>query len=227
MKLILLPGMDGTGKLFENFISCLSEIDCSVIPLPQSGPQDVTSLSQCIREQLPSENFFLLAESFSGAIAAKLCEEPITNLRGMVFVGSFLSPPNRVALSLARALPIKILSKLPFSIFAIRKLMLGPNASDSLVEKFRNIIDTVPRETLKARFQAMQSLGSTNFSSDIPVLYLSGSGDHLVPRSKQSEFEQNFPNVEFSILDGPHFLLQTNPEASAQLVIKFTSRLTK
>jgi hypothetical protein len=58
MKLVLLPGMDGTGELFAPVVSQLSDIECLVVPLPQSGAQDYKSLENYFRRKLPEEDFF-------------------------------------------------------------------------------------------------------------------------------------------------------------------------
>ena len=48
-KLVLLPGMDGTGELFEGFLSNFDG-DYIVISLPQSGSQDHASLANIIKD---------------------------------------------------------------------------------------------------------------------------------------------------------------------------------
>lgn len=218
--------MDGTGELFEDFLSDLGKIEYSIISLPQSGNQDYDSLFAHVKAQLPNQDFLLLAESFSGPIAARLAFEAVANLRGVIFVGSFLSVPNKFALSLANVLPIKVLSKFPFSKFALRKLMLGSGASVPLLIKFQKTVDSVPSETLKARIRAMQNLVLPSSTSQIPVFYLSGSEDRLVHSSKLSEFKQCFPILEHKQVEGPHFLLQGNPSACSILVREILSLLT-
>lgn len=226
MKLILLPGMDGTGELFEDFLSNLNDIDHSIISFPQSGDQDYDSLLTHVKSRLPNEDFVVLAESFAGPIAAKLAFEKMANLRGIIFVASFLSAPNRLTLSLAHALPIKVLLKLPFSEFGVRKLMLGVGASTALIIKFQNTVASVPSKILRARIQAMKNLIVSSSTSRIPVFYVSGSKDRLVHPSKMSEFRQCFPVFEHRQLQGPHFLLQANPKASSDLVREIRSLVT-
>ena len=105
-KLVLLPGMDGTGELFEEFLSNFDG-DYIVIPLPQSGSQDHVFLANIIKEQLPTEDFVLLAESFAGGIIPELLRQNNPHLKGVIFIASFLSSPNQLLLSIAKFLPIK------------------------------------------------------------------------------------------------------------------------
>ena len=66
MKIILLPGLDGTGDMFAPILSLLTDFDTEVISLPQSGSQDYETLCEHVKLSLPSEDFILIAESFSG-----------------------------------------------------------------------------------------------------------------------------------------------------------------
>jgi len=50
--------MDGTGALFSDFLSHYDD-DFIIIPLPQHGSQDHTSLSNMIENQLPKEDCVL------------------------------------------------------------------------------------------------------------------------------------------------------------------------
>jgi predicted alpha/beta hydrolase family esterase len=68
-----------------------------------------------VRKRLPEQDFILIAESFSGPITAALAVVGIKNLRGIIFVATFLSPPNMQLIKMARALPIKFLSSLPLA----------------------------------------------------------------------------------------------------------------
>lgn len=228
MKLVLLPGMDGTGALFDDFLSACGDIEHLIIPLPQSGPQDYFSLAAQIKEKLPNQDFLLLAESFSGPIAAQLAFDAIPHLKGVVFVGSFLSAPNKLMLLFARLLPVKWLFKLPFNEFALRNLMLGENANAALIEKFRTTVASVPKATLNTRIQSMQRLRLPEGSStQIPAFYIGGDSDRLVKSSKVAEFRQRFPKLEHYILEGPHFLMQANPAACRHQVINIRSRLNR
>lgn len=42
MKLVLLPGLDGTGNLFSAVLAELSEFECEVISLPAEGAQNAS-----------------------------------------------------------------------------------------------------------------------------------------------------------------------------------------
>lgn len=71
MKLILLPGMDGTGDLFDPIVSHLSgHCTIEIISYLRDKYLDYEALVSYVKERLQrSEDYLPLAESFSGTIA--------------------------------------------------------------------------------------------------------------------------------------------------------------
>ena len=74
VSLILLPGMDGTGQLFEPLVSALAgEFEIKVVTYPTSTPLGYSELEAIAREAIPKEgSYVILGESFSGPIAIAL-----------------------------------------------------------------------------------------------------------------------------------------------------------
>jgi len=221
LKLVLLPGMDGTGKLFEEFLSYHNG-DYLVISLPQEGPQDYSSLAQSLEVQLPKEDYILLAESFSGGIVPELLKQDIPNMKGVIFVASFLSCPNKYLLPIAKILPIKALASAPLSQIGHKFLLLGKGASKALLSKFIKVTKSIPDHILKSRFAVMnrQKLPLTNF--EIPTVYIQALSDKLIAPRKSRELSNVFKNIEYIEIDGPHFLLQAKPKESSQAVATAT-----
>ena len=74
MKLILLPGMDGTGILFQPFLDIFpEEIETQIITFPCNEKLSYQELISYVCDKLPKDNdFVILAESFSGPIAYEI-----------------------------------------------------------------------------------------------------------------------------------------------------------
>jgi pimeloyl-ACP methyl ester carboxylesterase len=212
--------MDGTGKLFTEFLLMFNG-DYLVMPLPHSGPQDYVSLAKVIHENLPTEDYILLAESFSGGIVPELLKLNPKNIKGVIFVASFLSSPHKFLLSIAKLLPIKFLASAPFSNIAHKLLFLGQEAPKELLTKFVEVVKSIPNPVLKNRVDVMrkQQLPITSF--DIPTLYIQALSDRLISSHKALEVRKVFTNTEYKEIKGPHFILQTKPKESALLVNKF------
>jgi pimeloyl-ACP methyl ester carboxylesterase len=87
MKLVLLPGMDGTGDLFAPFIEALGDdIKVDVVRYPHEGGQSYAEFTARVLPSLPSEPYVLLAESFSGPIALAVAATAPQNLCGLILL---------------------------------------------------------------------------------------------------------------------------------------------
>nr|MCP4990468.1 alpha/beta hydrolase [Colwellia sp.] len=221
MKLVLLPGMDGTGELFEAFLS-FYDGEPLVISLPQQGPQDHSYLAKALKKQLPKEDYILLAESFSGGIVPELLKQKTTNMKGVIFVASFLSSPNKYLLPIAKILPIKALASAPLSQIAHKFLLLGKDASKTLLSKFIKVTKSIPDHILKSRLAVMNRQRLPLATFDIPTVYIQALSDRLISTGKSRELSNVFRNIEYIEIDGPHFLLQAKPKESSQAVATAT-----
>lgn len=95
MKLVLLPGMDGTGRLFAPLLSRLDEsLEPVVIAYPEHEQLDYGQLHQFVRARLPEgEPFVLLGESFSGPVALTLAAAAPAGLCGLILCATFMRNP--------------------------------------------------------------------------------------------------------------------------------------
>ena len=80
--------------------------------------------------------------------------------------------------------------------------------------------------TLKARLLAVMAVDVTALLSQIqvPVLALRASHDRLVPRAATRWIQDHRTHLDVVTLQGPHWLLQTRPEACAQAIEAFIAR---
>ena len=138
MKLVLLPGMDGTGILFEPLLLRLADLDVEVIELPSAGPQDYESLARYTAARIGGRDCVVLAESFSGGVAEALLNDRSLNIKHVIFVASFLSSPSRVLSRVAALLPIKVLTAIPIlAPLVLRTFLFGRAASPEAIALFR------------------------------------------------------------------------------------------
>jgi len=219
--------MDGTGDLFTPLLRTLSEFDCEVIALPQTGDQDYSSITKKVREKLPEEDFVIVAESFSGPIGAALAKEGGENLKGIIFVATFLSAPSKLLLAFAKFLPLKLLSRLPLSAFFHKALFLGSGASNELIDLFQSTVDSLPSSLIRARLSTMYSLSYDPEVIDLPVVYIQAASDKLVPPTKAVEFSCSFNNIIIKTVEGPHFILQAKPTECAIVISELVPLLTR
>jgi hypothetical protein len=69
MQLILLPGLDGTGNLFRQFIHALPpDLETQVVCYPATGDQSFATLLDYVRHHLPLTEPFCLLNLFLGQL---------------------------------------------------------------------------------------------------------------------------------------------------------------
>ena len=215
--MILLPGMDGTGQLFEPLLPLLHG-QARVLALPQTGSQRYDSLAQRLVSQLPDEEFILVAESFSGGLVAPMLQLCSERIKKVVFLTSFVSPPRRFLSCVAQALPLHALLPLPGSNIAIRYTMLGREASNAHVEQFKAVIQSVPSTVLRRRLRALSQPFSPSTSFSIPTTIIVATQDRLLGTNVERDFYRCFSNCEIKRVEGCHLLAFTQPEAVAGIL---------
>src|SRR5262245_17031078 len=97
MHLLLLPGGDGTGKLFDPLLHALAGQD-SLTPVVVAYPPDRAcgygDLLPLVEQNVPAgADFLVLGESFSGPLALLLAARRPPGLRGVILCGTFVRNP--------------------------------------------------------------------------------------------------------------------------------------
>ena len=216
--------MDGTGELFAEFLSYYDG-DHLVLSLPQFGPQEYADLAGIINKQLPTEGYILLAESFAGGIVPELLKLNSSNMKGVIFVASFLSSPNKYLLQIAKRLPIKALASVPLSNIVYKGIFLVPGASKELLSKFVKVIKSIPEHVLKSRLAVMTHQRLPEMTFGIPAIYIRALSDRLISSQKGREFNKVFIDIEYITIEGPHFILQAKPKECSRLITEAISSL--
>ncbi len=222
-RLILLPGMDGTGLLLEPFLAALGPgFDVKVVRYPDQETWGYAELELAARAALPETGpFFILGESFSGPLAVRLAAAHPGRVMGLVLCASFIRNP-RPALSwlkpFVRVLPLSIA---PTALIA--PWLLGARAPAPMRFALAKTLARISAATLKTRLRAaMEADVSAAFSGlDMPVLYLRAGRDRIVPRTASELAVRLNPRTRIIEIGAPHFVLQTAPAQAAQAIVNF------
>ncbi len=220
MELVLLPGMDGTGILFNPFIKFLDEhIRVTIIRYPPDKKLSYDELCAFVKERLPKNNeFILVAESFSSPIGFRLATENTPYLKTVIFVGSFLDPPYPILLTVVKRLPLSYLFRLQIPDFVVKHFLLGPNASDTLIELFKKSVSQVKSSVLADRLRMIADLKAGSVTLQIPCCYIQAKSDRLVSKRRLQLFEKLAPQIEVHQVEGPHLIMQVNPKGCIQII---------
>lgn len=227
ITIVLLPGMDGTGSMFDPFVATLGNyFNIIIVRYPTSGSLGYKELEEIARLSLPNNgDFIILGESFSGPIAVSLASTHPRGLVGLVLCSTFIRNPKPVfnAFSwLVDFLPVKLAPHFVHSHF-----LIGRWATKSLESAMKTAINQVSSAAFRARISAVLSVDvSTPMSLvSVPTLYLQASQDRLVPRSAAAEIANIYPETEIVSFDAPHFLLQVAANDATAAVIRFADKI--
>ena len=227
VTLVLLPGMDGTGTLFEPFIAAIgSEFKVKVARYPVAEPRGYAELEAFATATLPTAGpFVILGESFSGPIAVSVAAACSQQLKGLILCCSFVRNPRPLfsgLQSLVRLLPVNTAS-----VGALSHMLLGQHATPALRSALARAVAQVSPAALRARLQAVLSVNESATLSrlNVPILYLRASRDRVVPRAASELVAELNPSTEIVQIEGPHFLLQAAPSETARVVGVFLRKV--
>lgn len=223
---VLLPGMDGSGALFEEFSSALAARTMA-ISYPPDQPLGYDQLAEYVRARLPAdEPFILLGESFSGPIALTLASTPLPGLRALVLVCTFAKCPVPGLLALAG----RLIGLLPFwraPLSLVSTLLLGRFANSTLQARLSAAIERVSPVVWSCRLRAVLTADATQALAKVrvPILYLRASEDRVVFPSASEVVLRRSSVARMVEIEGPHFLLQAKPKETAAEIRAFAEEL--
>lgn len=230
MKLILLPGLDGTGKLFQPLLNLTPE---GIYPLVVTYPnQKLTfgELAKCVVNQLPNdEPITVLAESFAGPLLLHIIKNYSLNIQRVIFCATFARNPRPLLLNTAKYLPLRVLLKMPIPRFVLKWFCIGQHASSDLVELVQQAIQMVSSDVLASRLEVLaniderEALGVLNA---VPCCYLIAENDQLVPKTCMSDF-MVIPKLKVFRIPAGHFVLQAKPKECWREIIHFLEEIQK
>ena len=219
MKIVLLPGLDGTGILFKPFLDALpNNTDSLIIDYPANKKLSYSELVNYVIDKLPNEKFVLIGESFSGPIAYQIALLKPDKVASVIFVATFLSNPRKHLLKASSFLPVSLLLSLPIPTFIIKALLLGRTVNSEVINLFKQSLKQVPPYILSFRLKEIGKLTNNHELCGINSIYIQATDDRLVSNNCVKDFKAMFNNLKIFNVNGSHFILQTNPLACAEIV---------
>jgi pimeloyl-ACP methyl ester carboxylesterase len=221
--LVLLPGMDGTGELFQPFVAALKyACDTVVVTYPSNLPLNYAQLQALARQSLPTDRpFVLLGESFSGPIAIALSALNLPQQVGLVLCCTFASNPRPLFNPFGF-----LVNLLPMGFVPARwlsPLLLGRFSTAALRTLLSRAISKVSPSVMRERLRSVLNVDVSAPLARInaPTVYLRATQDRVVPMAASVRICDLKPQVQVIEVDAPHCLLQAAPDDAAQVVIEF------
>jgi len=230
LRLVLLPGMDGTGELFAPLLKALPpSLQVEVIRYPGHEALGYEELQKIVESRMTSEPFVLLGESFSGPLAISLAATQPTGLRGLILSCTFarnprpaFSPLSPVADNwFSRRIPPHALTRV------VSPFLLGGFAPSSQRSMLEQALRQLSPKAMNKRMQEVLKVDVRDKLKllRVPVMYLQAKQDHVVPEAAAQLLKQNLPSMETVRIDGPHCLLQASPVPAVSAIEGFCRKV--
>ncbi len=222
--LVLLPGMDGTGDLFEPLSLCLpSSVVVHRMRYPANEALSYPELTDLVAAQLPP-TVILLGESFSGPVAIALAARLPEQIAGLILCASFAKNPKPL-IKLALAMPSQVLKSLALHTGALP--MFGTLGDAAIRLRLRQAIQSVDANVLAYRLGQVAQVDVTQQLRTVacPILYLCGARDRLLGRGALTAVHTARPDMQLTTLDAPHGILQTRPKEASEAIVRFVESI--
>ena len=227
--LVLLPGLDGTGELFVDFIAALPESwTATTVTFPTERFLPYTDLRPFVATAVSQlERFVLIAESFSAPLAVWYAATNPPNLAAVVICAGFVRNPLRGWSGAVKVLAKPWLFKLKPPRTILEYFLLGQNVPFGLLQRLRRALERVSPNVLSGRLQEVLDCDARDElrRTSVPLLYVEATYDRLLSVSCKDEFAQLRPDAVFRSVPAPHLLLQREPQKAAGIIMAFISGL--
>lgn len=229
MILVLLPGLDGTGVLMRPLLAALpAEPAPVVVAYPSDEILGYDALLERVLAALPrGRPFVLVGESYGGPLALRAAAMRPPGLAGLVLCATFVRNPHPwLPRWTKHAVTPGLLGLFPKMSQA--KMLLGGYSTPELRALSAEALARVRPEVLAARVRDVLAVdvAAELASCPVPVLYLRGTKDGVVPRWNARAIRRIRPSVEVVDLPAPHLVLQTQATAAAAAITRFAASVS-
>lgn len=208
---ILLPGLHGSTALYDALVASAPPwARCRALPLPDDGAQGFDAIAERLAPALrPLEGFVLLAESFSGPVAARLTRM----LAGRVGLLVLCNPLTVAPLRPPARLTARLIRSGLAPAWAVAFAMCGSDAA--LGRLILRETRRLPLPTLQARLATALRASGADITDHVaaPLLAILGTNDRLLPAATSRSLLSAVPNSRIAELPAPHLVAQTMPSA--------------
>jgi len=196
-----------------------------VVPYPADQWLGYEELLPLVLSRLPDAPFALLGESFGGPLALMAAATRPVGLRGVILCATFVQNPAWLRLRWLRHLARPALFRL-YPALAVAKTMLSGYSTPEIRKLLGEALRGVSPSAVAHRVRSVLEVDARRALAEcpVPILYLRGDRDLVVPRHNLTEILTIRPSVEVARFDAPHLVLQTQPQQVAAAIREFLDR---
>lgn len=230
MKLVLLPGLDGTGVLFRPFVTLLTAqqtgIEPVVLSYPTRKPLGYDDLLPQIMGMLPREPFVLLGESFGGPLSLRIAAAAPSGLQALILAASFVTCPYRWAPSWMAPLIVPF----PFRLLPTVTRALAALGCYATPEHFALSMESLTQVAPEVFAHRVREIVRCDATAElracrIPILYLQGIYDRVVGPANLQRIRRLKPAIHTARIASGHMILKTQPQAALRAIEQFLAHL--
>jgi pimeloyl-ACP methyl ester carboxylesterase len=219
-EIVLLPGLDGTGDLFDRLtVGLAGEFTVNVMRYPNDPNLGYAGYAELARKAIGRRPVFLLGESFSGPVAVRVAAQLGPQIRGVILAATFLKSPlpgwflRRAARTDPEATPKRIRDA----------ILMGSYGDDELRNKVDEIVRGLSRPVRAARLRAIAGVDVRDDFAKLacPILVLHGRKDWLVSMTAMQKAVCNKGGARIVAFTAAHMLLQTRAVEAAMEIRAF------
>jgi pimeloyl-ACP methyl ester carboxylesterase len=224
-EIVLLPGLDGTGDLFDRLAASLAdEFTVNVMRYPNDPSLGYAGYAELARKLIGKRRVFLLGESFSGPVAVRVAAQLGPQIKGVILAATFLRTPlpawfmRRASHTEPEATPKRIRDA----------ILMGSYGDDELRNKVDEIVRGLSRPVRAARLRAIAEVDVREDFARLrcPVLVLHGRKDWLVSITPMQKAACDKGGVRIVAFSAAHMLLQTRAAEAATEISAFAKSKT-
>ena len=218
----LLPGIDGTGLLFEPLARAFG-YRCRTTALSFQEETTLDDFIESASRQIPGHRALILAESFSGPIALGLLARYPGRFQAAILSSTFARSPFSSFLGMNTLISKSFFSNTTLASLLLNRFCAGSELPQAVQELVAAVSSNIPPVVIKKRLHIMDTFDVRPLLSRIstPILYLAGLKDKLVSAGLRAELFENIPRICFKGVDGPHLLLQSQAAICADTIMNF------
>jgi pimeloyl-ACP methyl ester carboxylesterase len=225
--LCLLPGLDGTGRLYTPLLDAFQgDCDAEVLAYDAGCFSGYAALAEALGPALRRHtDTVLIAESFAGPLAVMLAHRNPRHVRAVVLAASFVRAP--LPFSHACAAVLDRLPAMSLPVFALERVLAGGMLPAPLRRELDAVLEAIPIDVLRQRALAALRVDVRRqlAALDLPLLHLQARRDRLIAARAGDEIVRLARNAQQVVIDAPHFLFQVAPVAAAGEIGRFLKRV--
>ncbi|MDO3388228.1 alpha/beta hydrolase [Gilvimarinus sp. SDUM040013] len=222
MRLVLLPGMDGTGDLFAPLLAELPQKYCTeVVSLNSLSAESYDGQVRLLVEKLwNNEPKVLVAESYSGPLALQLCQQLPNCVTAVIFIASFTGPPSPYSKH-SHKIPLGLMSSGPVSRVVLNYLGFDRKATQDQLSRVFQSVEKTGMPKMRQRLRNISRLTNLNVSVNVPALYIRPKNDRFVSLDTVRQVATTFSSTEVVELQRGHFIGQHSAKECAGQIDRF------